>query len=72
LRISYQNRPDIFVLNIRLPEQLYQTIIEIDARVTAHGKELEALYLDKARSQLQALYDKGLRTLAIVLMHAWR
>lgn len=72
LRIGYQNRPDIFALNIRLPQQLYQTVIEIDARVTAHGEVLEALNLDKARSQLQALYDQGLRALAIVLMHAWR
>ena len=72
LRIGYQNRPDIFALNIRLPEQLYQTVIEIDARVTVHGEELEALNVDKARSQLQALHDQGLRALAIVLMHAWR
>ena len=72
LRIGYQNRPDIFALNIRLPEQLYQTVIEIDARVTAHGEVLEALNVDKARRQLQALYDQGLRALAIVLMHAWR
>jgi 5-oxoprolinase (ATP-hydrolysing) len=50
LRIGYQNRPDIFALNIRLPEQLYQTVIEIDARVTTHGEVLEALNTDKAVS----------------------
>jgi 5-oxoprolinase (ATP-hydrolysing) len=72
LRIGYQNRPDIFALNICRPEQLYQTVIEIDARVTAHGEVLETLNADKVRSQLQALYDQGLRALAIVLMHAWR
>ncbi len=72
LRIGYQNRPDIFALNIRLPEQLYQNVIEIDARVSAHGDVLVALDADKARRQLQALYDQGLRALAIVLMHAWR
>ena len=72
LRIGYQNRPDIFALNIRLPEQLYQTVIEIDARVSAHGEVLAALNADKARRQLQALYDQGFRALAIVLMHAWR
>ena len=43
LRIGYQNRPDIFALNIRLPEQLYRTVIEIDARVTAHGEVLDGL-----------------------------
>ena len=72
LRIGYQNRPDIFALNIRFPEQLYRTVIEIDARVTAHGEVLSALNADEARSQLQELYDQGLRSLAIVLMHAWR
>jgi 5-oxoprolinase (ATP-hydrolysing) len=72
LRIGYQNRPDIFALNISLPEQLYQTVIEIDARVTAHGQVLAALNTDNARRQLQALHAQGFRALAIVLMHAWR
>jgi 5-oxoprolinase (ATP-hydrolysing) len=72
LRIGYQNRPDIFALNIRLPEQLYQAVIEIDARVTAHGEVLEVLNADNARRQLQELYGQGIRALAIVLMHAWR
>ncbi|MGZ8185989.1 MAG: hydantoinase/oxoprolinase family protein, partial [Methylobacter sp.] len=72
LRIGYQNRPDIFALNIRLPEQLYRTVIEIDARVTAHGEVLQALNVDNARGQLQDLYAQGIRALAIVLMHAWR
>jgi len=72
LRIGYQNRPDIFALNIRLPEQLYRTVIEIDARVTAHGEVLAALNVDKARMRLQELYAQGVRALAIVLMHAWR
>jgi 5-oxoprolinase (ATP-hydrolysing) len=35
LRIGYQNRPDIFALDIRRPEQLYQTVVEIDVRVGA-------------------------------------
>ena len=46
LRIGYQNRPDIFALNIRLPEQLYQTVIEIDGRINTHGEVLEALNAD--------------------------
>ncbi|MGZ8241259.1 MAG: hydantoinase/oxoprolinase N-terminal domain-containing protein, partial [Methylobacter sp.] len=72
LRIGYQNRPDIFALNIRLPEQLYQTVVEIDARVTAHGEVLAALNADIVQRQLQELYAQGIRALAIVLMHAWR
>lgn len=72
LRIGYQNRPDIFALNIRLPELLYQTVIEIDARVTAQGEVLEALKADIAQGRLQELHAQGFRALAIVLMHAWR
>ncbi|MBL1264533.1 hydantoinase B/oxoprolinase family protein [Methylomicrobium sp. RS1] len=72
LRIGYQNRPDIFALNICLPEQLYETAVEIDARVTAHGEVLKALDAEQTGRQLQALYDQGYRVLAIVLMHAWR
>jgi 5-oxoprolinase (ATP-hydrolysing) len=72
LRIGYQNRPDIFALNIRLPEQLYAAAVEVDARVTAQGEVLQALDAERAARQLQALYDQGYRALAIVLMHAWR
>ncbi|WP_426993990.1 hydantoinase B/oxoprolinase family protein [Methylomonas sp. CM2] len=72
LRIAYQNRPDIFALDIRRPEPLYACVVEIEARMAADGSELQALDRDRAREQLQALYRQGLRAIAIVLMHAWR
>ncbi len=72
LRIGYQNRPDIFALNIRLPEQLYRSVTEIDERVSAQGEILVPLDKQRARQQLQAVYDAGFRSIAIVLMHAWR
>jgi len=72
LRIGYQNRPDIFALDIRLPEQLYRTVVEIDERVGAHGDILRPLDADSVRIQLRKLYEQGLRSLAVVLMHAWR
>ncbi len=72
LRIGYQNRPDIFALNIQLPELLYQQVLEIDERIDAHGGVLQALDLPQARKALQAIYDSGIRALAIVLLHAWR
>lgn len=72
LRIGYQNRPDIFALNIRLPEQLYQSVTEIEERVSAQGDILTPLDKQQARQQLQAVYDAGFRAIAIVLMHAWR
>jgi 5-oxoprolinase (ATP-hydrolysing) len=72
LRIGYQNRPDIFALDICRPEQLYQTVVEIDARVGADGEVLQQLDAGQAERALQALHDQGIRSLAIVLMHAWR
>ena len=43
LRIGYQNRPDLFALNIQLPEQLYTRVLEISGRYNVAGKELSSL-----------------------------
>src|SRR5471032_857493 len=40
LRIAYQNRPDIFARHIVLPEQLYESVLEVAERVTAEGEVL--------------------------------
>ncbi|MCK5121621.1 MAG: 5-oxoprolinase, partial [Methylococcales bacterium] len=72
LRIGYQNRPDIFALNIQLPELLYQEVMEIQERVNVNGEILTALDIQQANQQLQNLYSQGFRAIAIVLMHAWR
>ncbi|MES3020371.1 MAG: hydantoinase B/oxoprolinase family protein [Pseudomonadota bacterium] len=72
LRIAYQNRPRIFERHIVLPELLYSHVIEVDERVGAHGEMLRALDQDATRAGLQAAYDLGLRSLAIVFMHGYR
>ncbi len=72
LRIGYQNRPDIFALNIQLPELLYTQVIEVQERVNVKGEILTPLDTKQANQSLQQLYDKGFRAIAIVLMHAWR
>ncbi|MGR8929507.1 MAG: hydantoinase B/oxoprolinase family protein [Gammaproteobacteria bacterium] len=72
LRIGYQNRPDIFALNIQRPGQLYQHVVEIDVRVSAEGEVIRNINPEQARQQLQRLYDQGIRAVAIVLLHAWR
>jgi 5-oxoprolinase (ATP-hydrolysing) len=72
LRIAYQNRPRIFDRRIVLPELLYRRVVEIDERVSARGDVLVPLDLAAARAALQAVYDAGIRALAIVLMHAYR
>ena len=72
LRIGHQARPEIFALDIRLPEPLYSRVVEVDERVTAEGEMLRPLDTAAARAALQAAYDEGFRALAIVLMHGWR
>ncbi|HEY1226464.1 MAG TPA: hydantoinase/oxoprolinase family protein, partial [Ramlibacter sp.] len=72
LRIAYQNRPRLFDRHIVLPELLYQSVIEIDERVGAHGEVVTPLDEAAARGALQKVYDSGLRSLAIVFMHGYR
>ncbi len=72
LRIAYQNRPDLFTRRIVLPELLYEEVVEIDERVSAQGEILVDLDPAAARATLTAAYDRGIRSLAIVLMHGYR
>lgn len=72
LRIAYQNRPDIFAREIILPEMLYERVIEVEERYTARGEELTPLNISRVRQDLQAAYESGICSCAIVLMHAYR
>ncbi len=72
LRIAYQNRPRLFDRHIVLPELLYREVIEIDERIGADGAVIQALDLDQARVSLQGAFERGLRSVAICCMHAWR
>lgn len=72
LRIGYQNRPDLFALNIVLPELLYEQVIEVDERYTAKGEELKPVSLETVRTPLQAALNQGIFSVAIVFMHGYR
>jgi 5-oxoprolinase (ATP-hydrolysing) len=72
LKIGYQNRPKLFARHIVLPPPLYADVVEIEERVLSHGDVLTPLNLVHARSDLQAAFDRGLRAVAIVLMHGYR
>ncbi len=72
LRIGYQNRPDIFALEIILPEMLYEQVVEINERYDAQGNELIRVDTFAAKQDLQAAYNTGIRSCAIVLMHSYR
>ena len=71
LLIGHQSRPDIFALDINRPEQLYSQVVEIDERIDAEGAVLEPLDADAVRQKLENLRQRGIRSLAVVLLHAW-
>lgn len=72
LRIGYQNRPSLFDLNIVLPELLYSEVVEVSERLDASGKVVSPLDEAGTRAALVDAYSKGYRSVAIVLMHAFR
>ncbi|WP_298924010.1 hydantoinase B/oxoprolinase family protein [uncultured Ramlibacter sp.] len=72
LRIAYQNRPRLFDRRILLPELLYSEVIESQERVTAQGEVLTPLDEAALRSELQAAYARGLRSVAVVFLHGYR
>ena len=72
LRIGYQTRPALFDLNIVLPELLYESVVEVDERLTETGQVETELDLEGARVALQAAYDSGVRSVAIALMHGYK
>ena len=72
LRIGYQDRPDIFALDIRLPEPVYGRVLEVDERVGANGAIVRELDEEGARRGLREARRAGYRAVAIALMHGYR
>src|SRR5512134_2325624 len=72
LRIAYQARPKLFERHIVLPELLYERVIEAEERVGAHGDVLVALDQAPLKRDLQAAFDAGIRSCAVVFMHGYR
>lgn len=72
LSIGNQARPRLFDLEIRRPESLYTQVVEIEERINAQGEVIQPLNRSRTRATLQAVYDAGIRTLAIVLLHSYR
>jgi 5-oxoprolinase (ATP-hydrolysing) len=72
LRIAYQARPKLFERHIVLPELLYERVVEAEERVGAHGDMLLPLDELHLRRELQAAFETGIRSCAIVFMHGYR
>ena len=72
LRIGTQNRPDLFARAIRLPEMLYERVVEVPERIGPRGEVLELLDHAAARAGLLAAFDAGIRSAAVVFLHGYR
>jgi len=72
LIIGYQNRPDIFALEIRKPSPIYERVVEIDERLGADGTVLKPLDEAAALQELEGLRAAGIESLAICLLHGYR
>ena len=72
LRIGYQARPQLFALNVELPQMLYAEVLEVGERLGADGRLLRALDEEAALEGLRRHHERGLRSAAIVLMHGYR
>ncbi|HVA48978.1 MAG TPA: hydantoinase B/oxoprolinase family protein [Pirellulales bacterium] len=72
LHIGYQNRPKLFELAIKKPVPLFAHVVEIGERVTAKGEVLQAPDEQQVREQLTELKARGIESLAICLLHAFK
>lgn len=72
LKIGYQNRPDLFALNIQLPEPLYDEVLEIDERLAADGSVITALDAPAYIESFRQAKARGLQSVAVVFMHSYR
>jgi 5-oxoprolinase (ATP-hydrolysing) len=72
LRIGYQDRPDIFALDIRLPQPVYDRVLEVDERVGADGAVVVPLDEEGGRRGLDEARHAGYRAVAVALMHGYR
>jgi 5-oxoprolinase (ATP-hydrolysing) len=72
LRIGWQSRPDLFARHIRLNDQLYDRVVEIDERIRADGAVDRPMDIQGTRRGLLAAREAGFRSIAIALVHGWR
>lgn len=70
LKIGYQDRPELFKLDIRKRDELAETVIEIDERLDARGKALVAPDEQSVRRLLEAVRATGIEAVAICLLHS--
>ncbi len=70
LAIGYQQRPDLFALEVKKAKMLYDTVITVKERLSASGAVITPLE-DKERSRVvQAVLESRPESVAISFMHS--
>ncbi|MAQ99005.1 MAG: 5-oxoprolinase [Oceanospirillaceae bacterium] len=72
LQIGYQTRPDIFAVQIDLPQPLYDLVYEVPERILADGRIDYPLDEEAVVVQLHEARELGFTAVAVALMHASR
>jgi 5-oxoprolinase (ATP-hydrolysing) len=72
LRIGYQTRPELFNRHIVKPEMLFEQVKEVAGRITADGREEQALDEGAVREGLTRAREAGIDAVAIVFLHNFR
>jgi 5-oxoprolinase (ATP-hydrolysing) len=70
LRIGEQDRPDLFALSVKKPRPLADYVVEVSERLNAAGEVLQPIDLDRLRTDLIEIRERGVESLAICLLHA--
>jgi 5-oxoprolinase (ATP-hydrolysing) len=72
LKIGYQTRPDIFALDIRLPDQLYVGVEEASERLLADGTIDRPFDEEGLAVRLIEWRKQGIESIAIAFAHGYR
>ena len=72
LLIGYQNRADIFALEIIKPAAIFAQVIEVPGRFTASGEEIQIFDQKQTTALLKAAKATGIDSVAVVFMHSYK
>jgi len=72
LRIRYQQRPDLFSLQVNLPEPLYQLVIEIGERVDANGNIICSIDEQHVNEVLGSVSPTQFESVAVCFMNSYQ
>lgn len=71
LKIGYQERPDLFALNVKKRPPLYEHVAEVTERLNADGSVYIPLDPNDVRRELANLQSRGIKSLAVCLLHSY-